>query len=300
MQSPDGGALRTKLPSSYISHTGRKNTERTHTPLKTPIIHPMMNHPLQTPPDSWNELQFTTSVDTSVQQNVPVPSQPPTLNTATLDPNSGNDETAIAKFFKNSGHPIPCIFHVLFKAAAIIFYQLGGFFQQGTNFITVTVVCIVLLALDFWVVKNVTGRLLVGLRWWAQGEGEDGMETRWIFEAAPADTYTPNKFDASWFWGVLYVTPLIWMGSFFIGLLKWNFGWLITVSFAIGSGLGNVYGYWQCSKDQKAKFQQMVAQGAQYGAGAAMRHNVFGKMASMASGFGAGPAQGQARETTFV
>lgn len=27
---------------------------------------------------------------------------------------------------------------------------------------------IVMAALDFWVVKNVTGRLLVGLRWWSE------------------------------------------------------------------------------------------------------------------------------------
>eukprot|EP01050_Picozoa_sp_SAG11_P010429 SAG11_NODE_1041_length_6056_cov_5.902468_6_plen_102_part_00 len=28
------------------------------------------------------------------------------------------------------------------------------------------VLCILLLAMDFWTVKNVSGRLLVGLRWW--------------------------------------------------------------------------------------------------------------------------------------
>ncbi len=35
-----------------------------------------------------------------------------------------------------------------------------------SNFIFVAVVTILLLAADFWTVKNVTGRLLVGLRWW--------------------------------------------------------------------------------------------------------------------------------------
>lgn len=38
-----------------------------------------------------------------------------------------------------------------------------------------------MLAFDFWVVKNVSGRLLVGLRWWheVQPDGSD----RWIFES---------------------------------------------------------------------------------------------------------------------
>lgn len=30
-------------------------------------------------------------------------------------------------------------------------------------------ICVMILAaIDFWVVKNVTGRLLVGLRWWSE------------------------------------------------------------------------------------------------------------------------------------
>lgn len=33
---------------------------------------------------------------------------------------------------------------------------------------TIDQVVIVLSAFDFWTVKNVTGRLLVGLRWWSE------------------------------------------------------------------------------------------------------------------------------------
>lgn len=44
-------------------------------------------------------------------------------------------------------------------------------------FITV----ILLLAFDFWTVKNVTGRLLVGLRWWNRVK-EDGT-SEWVFES---------------------------------------------------------------------------------------------------------------------
>lgn len=34
------------------------------------------------------------------------------------------------------------------------------------------IVVVILSALDFWVVKNVTGRLLVGLRWWSDFDNE--------------------------------------------------------------------------------------------------------------------------------
>ena len=57
-----------------------------------------------------------------------------------------------------------CIATFGFKAAAIVFYLLiGNFISNISTFIIV----IILSSLDFWVVKNITGRLLVGLRWWS-------------------------------------------------------------------------------------------------------------------------------------
>jgi hypothetical protein len=56
------------------------------------------------------------------------------------------------------------VFHLLFKTLALVVYIFSGIFTS--NFIFVAVVTILLLAFDFWTVKNVTGRLLVGLRWW--------------------------------------------------------------------------------------------------------------------------------------
>lgn len=46
---------------------------------------------------------------------------------------------------------------------------MGNFFSDVNTFIIVTV----LSGIDFWIVKNVTGRLLVGLRWWSDFT-EDG------------------------------------------------------------------------------------------------------------------------------
>ena len=199
-----------------------------------------------------------------------------------------------------SAHPIVCIFHVLFKGLALFFYIFGGWFSgtkkkgatnSGANFITVTVICILLLAADFWVVKNITGRLLVGLRWWNK---VDGDKTTWIFESAKDRQI--NKFDSSVFWMVLYATPIAWGALMIIGILKFNLAWLIVVFMAIALSSANVYGYYKCSSDQKAKFTQMMQQGAQAGAMTVMRGNMLGWL----TGTSSAPQQGQQQQNTFV
>ena len=70
-------------------------------------------------------------------------------------------------------------FHLLFRVAAIIAYLLCGWFSD--SFITNFVVIVMLLSFDFWTVKNITGRLLVGLRWWNYVD-EDG-NSHWVFES---------------------------------------------------------------------------------------------------------------------
>jgi len=76
-------------------------------------------------------------------------------------------------------HPLTAFFHIFFKAAAILWYILCTWFVK--SFVPNFVICVVLLALDFWTVKNVSGRLLVGLRWWNE-VADDGSST-WQFES---------------------------------------------------------------------------------------------------------------------
>ncbi|CAL5379505.1 unnamed protein product [Camellia sinensis] len=79
---------------------------------------------------------------------------------------------------ENYANPQICFFHVLFKAAALAFYILSALFVD--SFVIIFVVTVLLAALDFWVVKNVSGRILVGLRWW--NEITDEGESVWKFE----------------------------------------------------------------------------------------------------------------------
>mmetsp|Transcript_8461 Transcript_8461/g.17630 ORF Transcript_8461/g.17630 Transcript_8461/m.17630 type:complete len:242 (-) Transcript_8461:1152-1877(-) len=238
-----------------------------------------------------HDLHFTVS-----QNGVQDPSAIHDPSTMPATPNQQNGNNFINEALSQSAHPTVCIFHLLFKSLALFFYIFGGWFagdskgkNSGANFITVTVLCILLLAADFWVVKNITGRLLVGLRWWNKVEGD---KTTWIFESA--QDRQVNKFDSSIFWTVLYATPVIWFGLMIIGILKFNLGWLIVVFTAEALSSANVYGYYKCSTDQKAKFQQMMAQGAQAGAMSVMRGNMVGWLT------GASSTQQPQQQQTYV
>lgn len=123
------------------------------------------------------------------------------------------------------------------------------------NFILVFVVCVLLLAFDFWTVKNVTGRLLVGLRWWNEVR-EDGSNV-WIFESQPA-TREIHPTDSRMFWVGIYATPVVWF-VFGIGALTGlRFQWLLIVAVALVLSGANVIGYWKCSKDAGQKIRSFV------------------------------------------
>jgi hypothetical protein len=82
-------------------------------------------------------------------------------------------------------HPVAAFFFIAFRLGAILTYSLGSIFSD--NFTLIFVVAILLLAFDFWTVKNVSGRLLVGLRWW--NEIQTDGSNKWVFESAHVRIY---------------------------------------------------------------------------------------------------------------
>ena len=61
--------------------------------------------------------------------------------------------------FRNPGISL-C--HVAFRSAALLVYLFGGLFSS--SFIGVFVAVVLLLSIDFWTVKNVTGRIMVSTK----------------------------------------------------------------------------------------------------------------------------------------
>jgi len=149
-----------------------------------------------------------------------------------------------------SRHMTALFFHVVFKASAILLYVLSMFFLD--SFILLFVLCVLLLAFDFWTVKNITGRLLVGLRWWNEVK-EDGSNV-WIFESKP-DTREVGNSDKIIFWGAMVAAFGIW-AFFFLGVFfSLNFKNLLIIGVALALTGANIWGYWKCQRDAGRKIQ---------------------------------------------
>ncbi|CAG0913647.1 unnamed protein product [Notodromas monacha] len=145
---------------------------------------------------------------------------------------------------KRKNHPYAVIFHVLFRSAALVIYVLSEF-VFGMSFITSFVIVVLLLSADFWTVKNVTGRLLVGLRWWNYVD-DDGV-SHWQFETRKGenDPYV-NPSESSVFWSSLIAFPVMWAVLLVIALFRINFKWMMIVVIAIMLTGANLYGYLKC------------------------------------------------------
>lgn len=138
------------------------------------------------------------------------------------------------------------------------------------------VVIVLLLAFDFWTVKNVSGRLLCGLRWWNE-TGPDG-ESVWVFESADPQRQI-NSTDSKVFWITLYAVPVLWLLLALVAVLKFQFMWLTIVGMhppslppclrnvlrivvALILNMANVLAFTRCDKDQKRKWATNAAVGA--------------------------------------
>jgi hypothetical protein len=69
-----------------------------------------------------------------------------------------------------ANNPGVCLATILFKGAAFFTYFFLGYLMSNVLTFIFTVI---LSSLDFWVVKNISGRILVGLRWWTDYDEKD-------------------------------------------------------------------------------------------------------------------------------
>jgi len=157
-----------------------------------------------------------------------------------------NGEGSDNNIFKTSSHPVALFFHLFFRTAAIVLYIIP--FVHG-NYVISFVVITMFLAFDFWTVKNISGRLLVGLRWWNE-INEDGTNS-WLFESK--DNRVVNKTDSRIFWGALYISPIVWILFALMSLLSLSFKWLLVDIVALSLNVANLIGYYKCEKDAKQK-----------------------------------------------
>ncbi|XDB64263.1 PREDICTED: Golgi apparatus membrane protein TVP23 homolog A isoform X4 [Capra hircus] len=154
-------------------------------------------------------------------------------------------------------HPVATFFHLFFRVSAIVTYVGCDWFSK--SFVGCFVTVLLLLSFDFWSVKNVTGRLMVGLRWWNQID-EDG-KSHWIFEARKVspDMVAATEAEARVFWLGLIVCPMIWIVFFFSSLFSLKLKWLALVIAGISLQAANLYGYVLCKMGGESDVSKITA-----------------------------------------
>jgi hypothetical protein len=109
------------------------------------------------------------------------------------------------------------------------------------NFVLVFILTLLLLSLDFYYLKNIAGRRLVGLRWWNEVNTSTG-DSHWVFESRDSQTvgtgtgagggggWIQNKTDKRFFWLSMYAAPALWVGLAILAIVRLqNLIWLVTV-----------------------------------------------------------------------
>jgi len=205
----------------------------------------------------------------------------PTDDEVVLDFGAESDPSNQKRF----RHPIVVTFHLVFRSLAFIIFLFGGQFSSS-SFITPFVFIIIFLCCDFWTVKNVSGRLLVGLRWW--NYIDDQGQSHWMFEQSKASSgaskrkYQPHEVRL--FWLSLVAFPLLWLLFFFICLFQPR--WLMVALLGLGMTGANLYGYLRCKFGAHAKMRDVATKFV----GQKLMENVF-----TAKGGGDGEADAQRR-----
>jgi len=149
-----------------------------------------------------------------------------------------------------SSHPITLLTFLGFRIASLLVYILGLFFTD--NYILVFIITVILLAFDFYYLKNIAGRRLVGLRWWNEVNPQTG-ESHWVFESADPETRTINSTDRRFFWLALYAQPALWIVIGVVAIIKLiSFMlsplWLTLVAIALVLTITNTIAFSRCDK----------------------------------------------------
>lgn len=180
-----------------------------------------------------------------------------TMDTTTTPAATNPDEWTWAQRLRESSHPVALLVYMFFRVFPIFVYIFGNFFigfiTKKNRFILHFIVLILLNAADFWNLKNIAGRLLVGLRWWNETDPRETgeVENVWVFETANPDRYI-NPIDSRLFWMLLYGQPIAWMLLGILAVLKFEFLYLILITITISLSVTNAVAFTRCDKFGKA------------------------------------------------
>ncbi|OJJ97902.1 hypothetical protein ASPACDRAFT_80028 [Aspergillus aculeatus ATCC 16872] len=145
-----------------------------------------------------------------------------------------------------SAHPITLLFFLGFRISALLMYLFGVLFIK--NFVLVFILTLLLLSADFYYLKNIAGRRLVGLRWWNEVNTSSG-DSHWVFESSDPTTRTIAATDKRFFWLSLYLTPTLWVGLAILAIIKLSSViWLSLVAIALVLTITNTLAFSRCDR----------------------------------------------------
>ncbi|GKZ22195.1 Golgi apparatus membrane protein tvp23 [Aspergillus brasiliensis] len=149
-----------------------------------------------------------------------------------------------------SAHPITLLFFLGFRISALLMYLFGVLFIK--NFVLVFIITLLILSADFYYLKNIAGRRLVGLRWWNEVNTSTGDST-WVFESSDPTTRTITATDKRFFWLSLYVTPALWIGLAILAIIRLSSViWLSLVAIALALTITNTVAFSRCDRFSQA------------------------------------------------
>jgi hypothetical protein len=152
-------------------------------------------------------------------------------------------------------HPVTVVAHLLFKIGALVTYLTGSLAFPKESFVIPFIVTVIFIALDFWVTKNISGRLLVGLRWWNEVKPDGSNE--WIFESLEKTAIT-NPTETKVFWGSVFILPIAWFAFLLKQIFTFSWDWGILCAIGLSMAAANVTGYIKCARDARKQVTDMA------------------------------------------
>ncbi|KAI0006327.1 DUF846-domain-containing protein [Xylariaceae sp. FL0662B] len=148
-----------------------------------------------------------------------------------------------------SSHPITLLTFLAFRMSSLLVYLFGVIFTD--NMVMIFIITILLLAADFYYLKNIAGRRLVGLRWWNEVDPSSG-DSQWVFESSEPGTKTINATDSRFFWLAIYAQPVMWVALAILAIVRLKFMWLPLVAIALVLTITNSLAFSRCDKFSQA------------------------------------------------
>ncbi len=142
--------------------------------------------------------------------------------------------------------------HIAFKVTSCLLYLLSNLLLDKNAFASPFVLVLIVLSADFWLTKNLSGRLLAGLRWWSVPDENTGAMA-WRFEAwTPEERAVAVGVQVNAFWTALVMHQAFWVLMLLTTIFTLKPGWFVLTLIACMLNGANLIGYVRCRLQQKS------------------------------------------------